>query len=126
TKKVKDLVETFNEVLESSKVLANAKALVASNKQAAEACVQRAAAVRQKIADGKEAAAFKQEIAKLDPMPAIEKKADDLALKVENESSEIFEFYPETITSRVEAVRLINQFVKMSGNAMAEMTAEIE
>lgn len=126
TKKVKDLVETFDEVLESSKVLANAKALVASNKQAAEACVQRAAAVRQKIADGKEAAAFKQEIAKLDPMPAIEKKADDLALKVENESSEIFEFYPETITSRDEAVRLINQFVKMSGNAMAEMTAEIE
>lgn len=126
TKKVKDLVETFNEVLESSKVLANAKALVASNKQAAEACVQRAAAVRQKIADGKEAAAFKQEIAKLDPMPEIKKKADNLALKVENESSEIFECYPETITRREEAVLLINQFVKRSGNAMAEMTAELE
>lgn len=126
TKKVKDLVETFNEVLESGKVLANAKALVASNKQAAEACVQRAAAVQQKIADGKEAAAFKQEIAKLDPMPELGKKADSLALKVANESSEIFEFYPETITSRDEAVRLINQFVKMSGNAMAELTAELE
>ena len=126
TKKVKDLVETFNEVLESSKVLANAKKKVAENKEAAEACIRRAEAVQQKIADGKEAAAFKQEIAKLDPMPELEKKADSLALKVANESSEVFEFYPETITSRDEAVRLINQFAKASGNSMAEMTAELE
>lgn len=126
TKKVKDLVETFNEVLESSKVLANAKALVASNKQAAEACVQRAAAVRQKIADGKEAAAFKQEIADLDPMPAIKEKADSLASEADAKSADVFENFAMKITSRDDAVRLINRFAKVSGDAMAELTAELE
>ena len=58
TKKVKDLVESFQEVLESTQILANAKEKVATDEEAAEACAQRAAAVKAKIEDGKEAEAF--------------------------------------------------------------------
>lgn len=126
TKKVKDLVETFQEVLESSRVLAEAKARVASDKQAAEECTRRAEAVREKITNGEDAAAFKQKIDALDPMPAIKKKADELQLRVAAKSTEVFHDYPETITSREEARRLVNQFARTSADAMAEMTADLE
>lgn len=126
TKKVKDLVESFQEVLESSEVLTKAKTRVATDTAAAEACAERAAAVRKKIADGKEAEAFKQKIAALNPMPKIEEKAEQLNQNATTKSSKIFRPYGETITSREEAKRLVNQFSTFSSDAMAELTSELE
>ena len=54
TKKVKDLVESFKEVLESNQVLTKAKTLVATDEEAAKACAERAAAVREKIDNGQD------------------------------------------------------------------------
>lgn len=126
TKKVKDLVESFQEVLESSEVLAKAKTRVATDAEAAKACAERAATVRKKIADGKEAEAFKQKIDALDPMPKIEEKAEQLNQNATTKSSKIFRPYGETITSREEAKRLVNQFSTFSSDAMAELTSELE
>ena len=126
TRKIKDLVETFENVLESNKILAIVKDTVARNNEAAEACAKRAEAVQQKIAAGKEAAAFKAEIDRLDPMPDIIKKETELAAEVTRASSVFFEDYGDTITSRDEAARLIRQFARVSGDAMAKMTVEIE
>ena len=126
TKKVKDLVESFQEVLESSEVLTKAKTRVATDTAAAKACAERAAAVRKKITDGKEAEAFKQKIASLDPMPKIEDKAEQLKQNATTKSSKIFRPYGETITSREEAKRLVNQFSTFSSDAMAELTSELE
>lgn len=126
TKKVKDLVESFQEVLESSEVLTKAKTRVATDTAAAKACAERAAAVRKKIADGKEAEAFKQKIAALNPMPKIEEKAEQLNQNATTKSSKIFRPYGETITSREEAKRLVNQFSTFSSDAMAELTSELE
>ena len=78
TKKVKDLVESFQEVLESTQILANAKEKVATDEEAAEACAQRAAAVKAKIEDGKEAEAFKERIDNLNPLGIIIDKAEQL------------------------------------------------
>lgn len=126
TKKIKDLVESFQEVLESSEVLTKAKTRVATDTAAAKACAERAAAVRKKIADGKEAEAFKQKIAALNPMPKIEEKAEQLNQNATTKSSKIFRPYGETITSREEAKRLVNQFSTFSSDAMAELTSELE
>ncbi len=126
TKKVKDLVESFQEVLESNEVLTKAKTRVATDTAAAKACAERAAAVRKKIADGKEAEAFKQKIAALNPMPKIEEKAEQLNQNATTKSSKIFRPYGETITSREEAKRLVNQFSTFSSDAMAELTSELE
>lgn len=126
TKKVKDLVESFQEVLESSEILVKAKTRVATDAAAAQACAERAASVKQKIADGKEAEAFKQKIAALDPMPKIEDKAEQLKQNATTKSSKIFRPYGETITSREEAKRLVNQFSTFSSDAMAELTSELE
>ena len=126
TKKIKDLVESFKEVLESSEVLVKAKTRVATDEKAAKACAERAAAVRQKIADGEEAEVFKQKIADLDPMPIITEKAEQLKQNATTKSNKIFRPYGETLTSRDEAKRLVNQFSTFSSDAMAELTSELE
>lgn len=126
TKKIKDLVESFQEVLESNEVLVKAKTRVATDSAAAQACAERAAAVRKKIADGKEAEAFKQKIAALDPMPKIEEKAEQLKQNAAAKSNRIFRPYGETITDSNEAKRLVNQFSTFSSDAMAELTSELE
>lgn len=126
TKKIKDLVESFQEVLESSEVLAKAKNRVATDEKAAKACAERAAAIRRKIADGEEAEAFKQKIASLDPMPIIVEKVDRLKQNATAKTNSIFRPYGENLTSREEAKRLVNQFSTFSSDAMAELTSELE
>lgn len=126
TKKIKDLIESFQEVLVSSEVLVKAKTRVATDEKAAKACAERAAAVRQKIADGKEAEVFKQKIADLDPMPIITEKAEQLKQNATTKSNKIFRPYGENLTSRDEAKRLVNQFSTFSSDAIAELTSELE
>lgn len=126
TKKVKDLVESFREVLASNEVLAKAKARVAADEKIAKACAERAAAVRQKIVDGNEAKAFTQKIADLDPMPIINEKAEQLKKNATAQIGKIFGYYGEMLTSRDEAKRLVNQFSSFSSDTMAELTSELE
>lgn len=126
TKKVKDLVESFQEVLESSEVLLKAKTRVATDEKTAKACAERAAAIRQKIADGKEAEVFRQKINALNPMPIIVEKTEQLKQNATTKSNKIFRPYGEILTSRDEAKRLVNQFSTFSSDAMAELTSELE
>lgn len=126
TKKVKDLVESFMEVLESNRVLAKAKAQVATDAEAAEACAKRARAVREKIADGEEARAFKAKVEALDPMPAIKNKAAELEEMAAKTAAKVFGQYGDMITNREEAKRLVKQFSMSSSDAMAQMTSELE
>lgn len=126
TKKIKDLVESFQEVLESTQVLAKAKTQVATDEKAAKACAERAAAVKAKIADGKEAEAFKERIVALNPMPDIEEKAETLMMEATRKTSRVFEPYGDVITNRSEAKRLVAQFTMMSSDYIAELTSELE
>ena len=126
TKKVKDLVESFQEVLESTKVFAKAKEQVAADEQAARECAERAAIINEKIADGKEAKLFKDRIDRLDPMPAIEQKAEELKENASKKASRIFAPYGSNITSRDEAKRLTAQFGVIGSDYTAEMSAELE
>lgn len=126
TKKIKDLVETFQEVLESSQTLARAKAKVANDQEAARAIRERSEAIRKKINDGQEAAAFRERIHGLDPMPDIREKAAELEANASAKTTAVFRPYGDTITSRDEAKRLVQQFANFSSDAMAELTAELE
>lgn len=126
TKKVKDLVESFQEVLESTQVLVKAKTRIATDEKAAKACAERAAEVRRKIDDGKEAQAFKERIAQLNPMEKLSEKADVLKAEASRKTGRVFEPYGDVITDRNEAKRLVNQFSMMSSDYIAELTAELE
>lgn len=126
TKKVKDLVESFQEVLESTQVLAKAKTQVATDEEAAKACAERAAVVKAKIADGKEAEVFKERIVQLNPMEALEEKAETLKEEAGRKTSRVFEPYGDVIRNKAEAKRLVNQFTMMSSDYIAELTSEME
>lgn len=126
TKKIKDLVESFQEVLESTQVLAKAKTQVATDEEAAQACAERAAAVKAKIADGEEAQVFKDRIAQLDPMETLTDKAETLKTEAVRKIIRVFEPYGDVITNKSEAKRLVNQFTIMSSDGIAELTAELE
>ena len=120
------MVESFQEVLESTQVLAKAKTQVATDEEAAKACAERAAAVKAKIADGEEAAAFKERIAVLNPIESIREKAEILSREVINKTSRVFQPYGDEITNKSEAKRLVSQFSLMSSDAIAELTSELE
>lgn len=126
TKKVKELVESFQEVLESTQILAKAKTQVASDEKAARACSERAAAVKAKIDEGKEAAVFKEKIAALNPMKPIEEKAEALKAEAARKTGRVFAPYGDVITDREEAKRLVKQFTMMSSDSIGELTAELE
>lgn len=126
TKKVKDLVESFKEVLESKKVLVKAVEQVATDEKAAKECAERAAAVKAKIADGEEAKVFKEKIAALDPMESITEKAEALKAEVVRRTGRIFGPYGDAITDKNEAERLVKQFGAMSSDSIAELIAELE
>lgn len=126
TKKIKDLVETFEEVLLSHKVLANAKEQVATDAEAAKECSARAAAIRAKIDDGSEAIEFKAKIEQLDPMPSINAKVDALEDEALATVMKVFRPLKEILTSKEEARRVIESFSAESVDAFAKLSADIE
>lgn len=126
TKKIKDLVESFQEVLASTEVLTKAKTRVAEDEDAAKECQERAAKVKQKIEDGKEAEIFKAKIHQLNPMGSINYKAKQLRDGVDRKVTRVFEPYGDTITNKEEAKRLVKQFLNMCSDEMAELTVELE
>ena len=119
-------MESFQEVLESTEVLTKAKAQVATDEEAAKAAVERAAAVKVMIADGKEAAEFKEKIAALNPIGSIEDRAETLKAEATRKTGRVFEPYGDVITNREEAKRLVTQFTMMSSDSIAELTSELD
>lgn len=126
TKKIKDLVESFQEVLESSQVLAKAKTQVATDEEAARACAERAAAVKEKIADGKDAEVFKERIAQLNPMDTLNHKAEQLKADVVFKISDMFKAYGDVITNKEVAKQLVNQFSRESSESISRLTADLD
>lgn len=126
TKKIKELVESFEQILESGQVLVKAKTQVATDEETAKACAERAAAVRAKIENGQEAQNFKERVAAIDPVPTIEDKAEKLKFEVERKSGRIFNAYGDMIDDRKDAERLVEQFAVQSTDYIAEMNAELE
>ena len=126
TKKIKDLVESFRETLVSNQVLETVKSQVASNAAAAKELEKKAAAIREKIADGKEAKVFKQKIDAINPIPAITESAEQLKNETIGKAEKVFDLYPQVITEQDEAKRLVKHYTLECSNAMAELTAELE
>lgn len=126
TRKVKDLVDSFQDVMTTSQVLAKAKTTVAENEEMAKACAQRAEAIAARIGDGEEAKKFKERIAAFNPMDKINAEATRLQYEVEDEVNRIFHHYDDTITNKSDAKRMLYQFKDASQNCMAKLSAELE
>lgn len=126
TKKVKDLVETFQEILESNRVIERARESIATNERAAKELVDRATKVKEKIKNGQEAAIFKKKIQDLDPMPRLKKTGEQLKKEAAEQVGVLFRPYGEVIYSREEAKRLVSTFSASSSDAMAKLASELD
>lgn len=126
TKKVKDLVETFQEILESNRVIERARESIATNERAAKELVARATKVKEKIKNGQEAAIFKKKIQDLDPMPRLKKTGEQLKEEAAAQVGVLFRPYGEIIYSREEAKRLVSTFSASSSDAMAKLASELD
>ena len=126
TKKVKDLVESFSETLESSRVLTSVKEKVASSDEAINALKKRAAIIRQRLDDGKEAKKFKEKIEALNPMPEIKSNIMTHYNKEMEEAHETFEKSSKIITNKDAAEQLVMMFSLQSSNMLARLGTDIE
>lgn len=126
TKKVKDLVESFSETLESSRVLMSVKEKVASSDEAINALKKRAAIIRQRLDDGKEAKKFKEKIEALNPIPKVKETVWSLYNEGLTEIGNIFTTYSDTITDKDIAKQLIRTFLLQSSNTMARLGTDIK
>lgn len=126
TKKIKDLVESFEQILDSTQVLTKAKSQVAADEAVAKACAERAAAVRAKIDGGEEAQAFKKKVAAIDPVPEIEKAAKEKQAQIIEKITMLFSPYGKMIRDKEIAQGLIHQFANESTELIAQMTVDLE
>lgn len=125
TKKVKDLVDSFQAVMESTQILAKTKAIMAENDDAAEACRLRAEAVMKQIASGEEAGAFKKKIEEMNPKGVIDEKVRAVRIDIEARVVQVFKTYPNTITSKTVAQQMIKHFSDISSDASARLSTEL-
>ena len=125
TKKVKDLVDSFQAVMESTQILVRTKERMAADDEAAKACKIRAEAVMKQIENGEEAGAFKKRIEALNPMEKIRKQTRDLRITVEQRVFKVFDNYPDIITSKSEARQMIKNFGDISSDASARLSSEL-
>ncbi len=126
TKKIKDLVESFEQILDSTQILAKAKTQVANDEKIAEACAERAAIVRAKIDNGQEAQAFKEKVQSIDPVPEIEARANEKKAQIVDKIGKKFARYGITITDKAVAKSLIDDVAYESSELIAQMTADLE
>jgi len=123
TKKIKDLVETVQEVLESNQAMLRAKEQVA--REASKVFAQRKANAREIISNGKEAQTFRDKINAINPIDLIEDKLEDLRLQIAKQASKAFAYYGDTIYNKDEAGRLLNYFAMLSLECVQKMNDEL-
>ena len=126
TKKVKDVIETFQTVLVESEVFAKAQNQIANDEKVAREYAERAKAIRAYLNDGKEAQKFKDKINAFDPMEKIRETSEKLKEEILQETTKIFGHYDAVITNKGEARRLVASFAELGANAMAKLSVELE
>ena len=126
TKKIKDLVDTFQEILTKNAIIEGTKVKIRENQLLAQQFEQRWKTIQTQINDGKEAQKFKNKIKELNPMKKIEKKAEELEEEALDKTTAIFNGYGESISKEEEVKELVKKFNDITLNSIAEMTANLE
>ena len=111
TKKVKDLVETFQEVLNNTEIFEKAKSQIANDEELARKFAERIELIEQKIEAGNETIKLKERVDKLNPIPEIQKQIRESDINLTHKIGAIFKPYGDYITSS-EVINLIKTLTK--------------
>lgn len=127
TKKIKDLVESFQSELQAHEILSKAKQAVASNAEVAKECEERGRIIKEKLQSGNESKEFEKRIEALDPIPEIKKKASNIKKSAISQAEKCFTDYSSdsVITNKEVAKELVKRFNDRYAHAIARVSAEI-
>lgn len=129
TKTVKDLVETFQDVVESAATLANLTDKIASNEAAAEQFRARTDLLREQISNGQIADSYKQQIEEITDTNALkETGSDEIAHIISVCNQHMQSKYPGADTkleSEEEAKAYIEEYTQMARNMIPEFQASM-
>lgn len=125
-KKIHDLVEPLEAQLHQCEKSTSAKLAALSGGKEAEEIKKRSEAVRSFIDKGNEAKEFKAQIDAINPIPEIEKNAEDLINKVNVQLVKSFKRVDAKIEGRPEVMRFINNFSDDAADAISNLSAQME
>lgn len=126
TRKVRDLVESFQATLNSSTVFAKLQNAIQSDSKVAEEFAKKAAAIEAKIKKGEDSQVFKKKIEAFDPMEKIDVELQQLRFDTQSRIESVFKYSGKVINDRNQAQMLVKQFVSMASDQMAALGANIE
>ncbi|MDI2587628.1 dynamin family protein [Psychrobacillus sp. NEAU-3TGS] len=126
TAKIKNVVDTFQKKLESSKAFEVTKNLIAESTERHEQIKNQIKQIKEKLNSGEEAEQFKKKIDALDVLPQVKKESKKL---LNEQQQSIDEFLTGTINeefTHAEADTFINNLTNYSKQANAKLSAGLE
>lgn len=126
TAKVKNVVDTFQQKLESSLAFEKMKETIARQTGKHTVIKAQIDALTEKIQYGKESEVFKRQIERLNPVPEIEREAEQLLQKHNEAVSETMAGLQQDRLELEEAEALSNDMFKLAENFSASLHAKLE
>lgn len=126
TAKIKNIVDTFINRIESAKTFETAMAEIAANKSEKDAIVAKIEGINEKLENGKEAEKFKSDIEKLNYDKEITERSNKIVKKAEEKITTYLEKVKKKEMTRAEAEDMYKKLLVVASDVQAEMSVELE
>lgn len=124
--KISNLVDSFEGLLESNKVVQNLKINLTQNEENIIKLKEKTKIIQEKISNGESAKDFKDKIEALDPSDEIEKQAMNLMNSVNRKLANQFNSYGEYIYDEEKVIKILDEFFVNSNDEIAKLTVDLE
>ena len=125
TAKIKNIVDTFSQRLESAKSFETTKREITENQDKQKEILSNIESIKKKLASGDEAKHFKDRIEQINYDMEIRKMAEDVQLVAQKKITEQLSSCDAKISKR-EAQELCRQFARFADNLLAEVQVKLE
>lgn len=126
TAKIKNVVDTFQKKLESSKAFEETKTAIAENTERHAQIKEQICKIEEKLNSGKEAERFKKKIEEIDVMQDIKTESKKLVLKHQRSIDEFLTGSIGKEFSKNEAESFIENLVRISRESHSKLTVNLE
>ncbi|MGG3449764.1 dynamin family protein [Domibacillus aminovorans] len=126
TAKIKNVVDTFQKKLESSKAFEQTKNAIAENTERHEQIKMQIQQIEEKLNSGDEAKKFKKKIDTIDVMPQVKKESKKLLAEQQQSMDKFLTNNVDEVFTRGEADTFINNLTNHSKQTNAKLSAGLE
>lgn len=126
TAKIKNIVDTFINKLESANTFETAIAEVSSNEAEKEAIVKKIEGIKAKLESGEEAKKFKKDIKNLNYDSEINNRSTEIVKKAEEKVTAYLDESKKKEMTRAEAEEMYKNLLEVAGDVEAKMRVDLE